>query len=216
MCVMAASHQEYLNFTELNEITSCTNCLQAYLRQHKLLFNLSGPCGRCCSGKIQLRQDTPYRIDGQVWRCTNRKCAAKISVRKYSFFSQSHLSLAKITHLIYYWMYKYSQEIVLHESRLSSNTVVDFYNFCREVCCVVIEENSEPIGGQGKIVEVDKSKFGKRKFHKGKRIDGVWKFGGIERNSTPPVFFRHCTRQIGCNIDSADKTLDSTRNYSFI
>jgi len=68
-------------------------------------------------------------------------------------------------------------------------TVVDFYNFCREVCVVILEEQSEPIGGPGCIVEIDESKFGKRKFNRGKRVDGICVFGGIERDSDPPHFF---------------------------
>jgi transposase-like protein len=32
-------------------------------------------------------------------------------------------------------------------------------------------------------VEIDESKFGKRKYHRGHRVDGVWVFGIIERES---------------------------------
>ena len=32
-------------------------------------------------------------------------------------------------------------------------------------------------------MEIDESKFGKRKYHRGRRVDGVWVFGGIERES---------------------------------
>ena len=39
------------------------------------------------------------------------------------------------------------------------------------------------IGGPGKIAEIDESKFRKRKYHKGRRKDGVWVFGGIERGN---------------------------------
>jgi len=47
----------------------------------------------------------------------------------------------------------------------------------------VLEQDSEQIGGAGKFVEIDESKFGKRKYHRGKRVEGVWVFGGIELES---------------------------------
>ena len=57
------------------------------------------------------------------------------------------------------------------------------------MCVVILEEQSEPIGGPGCVVEIDESKFGKRKFNRGKGVDGVWVFGGIERDSHPPRCF---------------------------
>ena len=51
------------------------------------------------------------------------------------------------------------------------------------MCATILEVESQPIGGVGKIVEIDESKFGKRKYHRGRRVDGVWVFGGIERES---------------------------------
>ena len=47
--------------------------------------------------------------------------------------------------------------------------------------------SSEQLGGEGEIVEIDESKFGKRKFHKGHHVEGQWVFGGIER-STGKIF----------------------------
>lgn len=41
----------------------------------------------------------------------------------------------------------------------------------------------EKIGGPGKTVEIDESKFGRRKYHRGHRVEGQWVFGGIERES---------------------------------
>jgi len=57
------------------------------------------------------------------------------------------------------------------------------------VCTVLIEDESEQIGGVGMRVEVDESKFGRRKYHTGRRVDGVWVFGGIERDSNFPNCF---------------------------
>ena len=47
----------------------------------------------------------------------------------------------------------------------------------------MLETDSQQIGGPGCVVEIDESKFGKRKYHRGKRVEGVWVFGGIERDS---------------------------------
>ena len=39
------------------------------------------------------------------------------------------------------------------------------------------------IGGPGIEVEIDESKFGRRKYNRGRQVDGHWVFGGIERVS---------------------------------
>jgi len=44
---------------------------------------------------------------------------------------------------------------------------------------------NETIGGPGTIVEIDEMKLGKRKFNKGRRIEGQWVFGAVQRNSRP-------------------------------
>jgi hypothetical protein len=30
-------------------------------------------------------------------------------------------------------------------------------------------------------MEIDESKFGKRRYNRGRRVDGCWVFGGVER-----------------------------------
>ncbi len=60
----------------------------------------------------------------------------------------------------------------------SDHTLVDWFNYCRDVCLFVMEEENEMIGGTGTEFEI-----GKRKFHQGRRVDGVWVFGGVEKES---------------------------------
>lgn len=39
------------------------------------------------------------------------------------------------------------------------------------------------VGDKGKTVEIDESKFGKGKYHRGLHIEGQWVFGGVKRGS---------------------------------
>ena len=72
----------------------------------------------------------------------------------------------------------------------SEHTLVDWYNFAREFCVEIIQRDSEQIGAEGKEVEIGESKLGKRKYHRGKRVDCVWVFGGIELQSKKCFFFQ--------------------------
>jgi len=39
------------------------------------------------------------------------------------------------------------------------------------------------LGGADKVVEVDETKIGRRKYHRGKFVEGQWVFGLVERGS---------------------------------
>ncbi|XP_023237080.1 uncharacterized protein LOC111636134 [Centruroides sculpturatus] len=66
---------------------------------------------------------------------------------------------------------------------LSSKTFVDWYSFYREVLIHDRLSTSEKLGGEGKTVEIDEAKFGRRKYNRGRVIKGQWIFGGIERET---------------------------------
>ena len=55
--------------------------------------------------------------------------------------------------------------------------------FCRETRLVFMEHCSDKIGGPNKTVEIYESKFGRRKYHRGRPAKGQWVFGGVERKS---------------------------------
>jgi hypothetical protein len=48
---------------------------------------------------------------------------------------------------------------------------------------VYMEGCSEKIGGRYKTVEIDESKFGRRKYHRDQPFKGQWVFGRVERES---------------------------------
>ncbi len=162
-----------------------TGQLETWLRTRGVLGDFTGhDCDKCKAGTLRLVRDTSYKCDGKAWRCNNRKCNKKVSKRKGSWFDGSHLSIDQIVKLTYLWVHKCSEEFTMRECGIvGEHTIVDWYSFCREVCVEVLQGESVPIGGPGEIVEIDESKFGKRKYNRGRRVDGVWVFGGIDRRT---------------------------------
>jgi hypothetical protein len=69
------------------------------------------------------------------------------------------------------------------EYSLSSHTIADWGMFCREALLVFLEVSSVKVGGPNKTVEIDESKFGRRKYHRDHPVKGQWVFGGVERES---------------------------------
>ena len=104
-------------------------------------------------------------------------------MRQNSWFSCSKRSIQKILALTYAWAHKYTVDQAVHETSLDDETtspemVIDWYNYCREVCAYAGQ-----IGGSGKSVEIDESKFGKIKYHRGCYVEGQWVFGSICRQT---------------------------------
>ena len=113
----------------------------------------------------------------------------QISIIEGSWFSGSQLHLDQVIKLTYYWVYKLPLEFIARELKIGSeHTIVDWCQFAREVCIGLINTENEQIGGPGVEIEIDETKFWKRKYHRGKRVDGVWVFGGIARHSKKCFF----------------------------
>lgn len=93
--------------------------------------------------------------------------------------------------ILYGWSRMCHQKDVAHEGQISltaAHTMVDWFNFCREVCEQYLEEHPISIGGLDengfpKTVEIDESYFFHRKYHRGMWREGRWVFGGVERET---------------------------------
>lgn len=61
----------------------------------------------------------------------------------------------------------FSYTFIKEEVGLSSHSICDWASFCREVLVDWCLRREGRIGGEGKIVEIDESKFGKKKVQCG-------------------------------------------------
>jgi transposase-like protein len=149
-----------------------------FLRQHDI-FSIPISC-EVCGGNVSI-----YGIKAQ---CTTRSCRKVISCLRNTFFSNSHLNLNETLLLGYLWLSgaQYSTAIVL--THHSPNTIVDYYSFFRQLVADSLDTEDWVIGGEGIVVEVDESKFGKRKYNRGKHVEGAWVIGGIERTPERKFF----------------------------
>lgn len=144
-----------------------------------------------CEQPLTLRVDNAW-IDKYRWFCDNyvvkrqqkrTRCNFRVSVRTGTFFAKSHLPLGVILKFIHFWVYNTPLNVIQFNLSIAAHTAVDFANFCREVVYDQMVINSKPVGGPGVHVEIDESKFGRRKYNKGHRVEGQWVFGGFERGS---------------------------------
>ena len=115
-------------------------------------------------------KDRTDALQSKVFRCRKRygdkQCAKTVSLTAGTFFYNMHLSLFTAVWLLWGFCEGFHNSWFIRHLGLSSVTVTDWLNFCSEVCMVCIQGASRKIGGYGCIVEIDESKFMKRKFTK--------------------------------------------------
>ncbi len=110
--------------------------------------------------------------DKYIWRCRNKACekfSTKMSIRKKSFFENSNLSLKQWVHAMYLWCNRIGEKRTLDMVGVNERTMIDMYNFFREICTQYFVRNPVRLGGSGHCVEIDESCFGhKVKHHRGR------------------------------------------------
>ncbi|CAK1604129.1 unnamed protein product [Parnassius mnemosyne] len=174
----------YKIITRLNTPAQCI----AFAEEHRLL-----PTEKMCTYHKKPMMVSSSGKTGQVgiFRCRKSKCRTKaVSRAAGTWFENARLSIELQFLLMYMFSQKYSyHQVKLETAReniqtvLSTRTISDWFSYCRETVTIYELEHQEvnsKIGGPGKIVQIAKSKFGKRKYSKGKHIEGHWVLGMVE------------------------------------
>ena len=139
-------------------------------------------CPKCCNcEEMKLIQDDS-RIDGCFFRCSN--CKLSYSIRSGSVFQNSKLEMGVILRIFYFWVKNFSVKETAKFTHVSVHTVSNFYGRF-QYACRLDDLNQEPIGGNGKFVEINETCMSRRKYHNGRALPGsqVWVFEGITRTT---------------------------------
>ena len=92
--------------------------------------------------------------------------------------------------------------IIESGQKTSSASVADWFSYCREVTCVYLDglyDESGPIGGAGHVIRIDEMKLRRKKFNKGRMVEGNWLLGLIDEDTNEirlEICPKHCCIKI--------------------
>ena len=107
-----------------------TKCEEAAMDWRKGIGALrtSANCIKCDTSCNFVARKRTY-----CWRCHRYGCQSVISMREGSFFTTSHLKLHEIGEISYWWDSETSVSKSIQQTGHSSWTIMDWYNFHRDV-----------------------------------------------------------------------------------
>ena len=116
-----------------------------------------------CGSPTALRERDTVKNKGFYFRCT-------------------HLRIATIIQFVYFWCRDYviQDELQFQLGIVGEHTIVDWKNFCRDICLEYFIRNPVVIGGPGQTVEIDECLLVRRKYNVGHQVREQWVFGGYD------------------------------------
>jgi transposase-like protein len=151
--------------------------------QDKGLLRRERECRRC-------RKPMQLEFTGHGFgrfRC-RRGHDVEVSLAKDTWFEDARISPEKAVLLTYCFAVDMDSKQAIRETSMdgettSSETVVDWYSFCRQMCMHSLDQQFETlIGGPGHIVEIDECKIGRTKYSRGRFVEGHWILGMMDHD----------------------------------
>lgn len=186
-----------VNFKNLNELTfgqyfKSEADAECFVLDNKLLNLVPPPCPECgAEMRIEKIRGKPR------FRCRKTKCRKVCSPLTGTWFEKCHLGKFQILKLVFLFCLHRPVTEAMATAGVASEAAVKWYNLCREVCKIVIQnEPFVPIGGPGLTIEVDETAIWKRKYYRGRvlRKQTQWIFTGVcretKRTFVIPVYTR--------------------------
>jgi transposase-like protein len=166
------------NLLQLYERTNTKTQAIAYLQEVGILHSV-----RFCAEGHAMKLALSQKEDR--WRCTRAGCRCQRQLKSGTWLQGSHITYQSACLFVYCWAHEMTSfEFTMRELEfVSSETIVDWNHYMREICAEKLLRNQAFIGGDGMSVEIDESLFVRRKGNVGRRVNQQWVFGGICRET---------------------------------
>ena len=173
----------YNSFQFFLNSTSCE--IESYLHEVQLLYpKICETCGTL----------THLSANNKFWVCClkndNTLCRTKVSIFKNTIFESKKLSLKQIFYIMNEWRKDVLAEITALDLNIDTRSVQRWNNkFTKIFLWKIKNEMPHYIGGPDKIVEFDETLVVKRKFNRGRILQGQkWIVVGAERGNRENYF----------------------------
>ena len=120
------------------------------------------------------------RLSLTRFRCRKKSHRGKYSMLSGTILEECRIKLGDFAYIMYSYICCIPIKSILLMTGHSKKTVHRIIKIFRQRICSEVEECYNKIGGENVVVQLDESKFGKRKYNRGHRVEGVWVFGGVE------------------------------------
>jgi transposase-like protein len=165
---------------DICQLANNEEAASVYLKEHG--FGAIPTCPQCASLM------TPRQGKADIFRCS--PCNISRSYWHDTVFSNCKKGKGMILLLGFLWITGATTTQMIKQTKFSSATICKWLKVFRNAVANDIDEHNDDnkIGGPDIIVEIDESKFGKRKHHRGHQVNGVWVVGGVERTPERKMF----------------------------
>jgi len=118
----------------------------------------------------------------RMMQCCWRPCRYRSMIKTNLFFGLRTRPW-KVLRILDCWMQGINSKHISFFTRLSMKAVRNVLKRLEKVIVPKYYETFNKIGGKDHIIEIDESKFGKRKYNKGHHVEGVWILGMVDRTT---------------------------------
>ena len=150
-----------------------------------------------CDKPMSLRtRPTKDTTDSCGWQCTYGQCPKRLTtrtIRAGTFFEKSRVPLSKWLYILYLWSQETPVKKASENTGISEKTVVQMFQYLRDVCSTKLLHTPAQLGGPGTVVQIDESLFNhKPKYQRGRRAGAhkeQWVFGIADTSVKPAITY---------------------------